>query len=265
MTTIDCKSIAIGHVTESEQIRVADRNLAKEGYVILSGVLPPQTVQELNEQFNNSYARYLQDRDGDDVLKVGNRRYMVPVRISGRFRDPLVYANPFVLAVVREALGSDAILESFGAVVSLSGSEAQHVHRDSPLLFDAGISSLLPAHALTVVMPLIDMDECHGTTAVWAGSHRWKSFDDGIAPETPHIPIGSCAIWDFRLFHGGTPNCSDINRPILYLTYARRWYHDPNNFLKEGQRRICLDKDFIYGLPEDHEKLFAHIRCTQKV
>ena len=248
-----------------EQIRLANEHLARDGFVILTGVLAPQTICELNEQFNISYAQYLQDCDANDVLKVGDRRYMIPVSISGRFRDPLIYANPFVLKVVREALGFAAILESFGAVVSLPGSEAQHVHRDSPMLFDAGISPLLPAHALTVVMPLIEMNDLHGTTAVWSGSHRWKNFDDKIASETPRIPVGSCAIWDFRLFHGGTPNHSNSHRPILYVTYARPWFRDAKNFLKEGQRRISVDGDFIRGLPEDHQKLFSHIRCTSEV
>ena len=259
---IDCSMLAIDHPAPSEQILLASKHLIMDGYVMLGSVIPSETVCRLNEQFNKSYAQYLRDRDADDVLKVGDRRYMIPIRISGPFRDPIVYANPFILSVVRESLGLDAILESFGAVVSLSGSETQHVHRDSPVLFDAGISPLLPAHALTVVIPLIEMNELHGTTAVWPGSHRWKSFDDKVVSETPRIEIGSCAIWDFRLFHGGTPNHSDMHRPILYLTYARSWYRDPKNFLKEGQRRILLGGGFVHSLPEDQQKLFSHIRCN---
>ena len=73
-----------------------------------------------------------------------------------------------------------------------------------PAAFDAGISSLLPAYALTVVVPLIDMDECHGTTAVWPGSHRWTSVNDGITPETPHIPMAR-AIYEVQLFQAALP------------------------------------------------------------
>lgn len=258
---IDCAALTGNNVDASEQLGLATKALVRDGYVILGDILPGPTVLELNKQFDLAHRHFLRDCDSKEVLKVGNRRYMVPVSLAGRFRDPLVYANPVILAIVRTALGGDAILESFGAVISLSGSEAQHIHRDGPFLFDAGISPILPAHALTVVIPLIEMNEEHGTTAIWPGSHRWIGFREQVVPEAPLIPTGSCAIWDFRLFHGGTANRSDAHRAILYITYARCWYRDPKNFVKHGQKRISWEEDFVDCLSEDHRKLFSQTRC----
>jgi hypothetical protein len=57
--------------------------------------------------------------------------------------------------LIKLALGEDAKLESFGVVLSLSGAQPQKVHRDAPILFGNGIGTILPVHALTVVLPLV--------------------------------------------------------------------------------------------------------------
>ena len=260
MIRIDCRGLSTEDLAKSEQVQQAYNCLVKNGYAILDHVLPEDKVRDMNLEFNRRYTKYLQNQELEDTRKVGNRRFMVPIDLSGAFGDPLVYAHPFVVAVVRKALDLDAILESFGAVISLPGARAQHIHRDGRLLFDAAISPILPAHALTLVMPLIDMNDVHGTTAIWPGSHRWRERDEQAAPEAPQIPVGSCALWDFRLFHGGTANRSEVHRPILYATYARRWYQDTINFVKATQPRLVFDGDFLARVPEDRQSLFAHVR-----
>jgi len=165
-----------------------------------------------------------------------------------------------VVAVARLSLDETAILESFGAIVSLPGSEQQHIHRDGTLLFDSAISPMLPAHALTCILPLVDMNDRYGTTAIWPNSHRWKTRDESIVPEAPQVPAGSCIIWDFRLLHGGTPNRSDCHRPIVYATYARRWYQDPGNFVKPKQRRLSFGAGFLEAAAENDRRLFAHVQ-----
>jgi len=201
----------------------------------------------------------LRDVEHDDSQQVGDRRYRVPIEFSGRFSDPLVYANPAVLAVVRQTLGADAIIEAYGAVVSLAGAERQHTHRDGPLLFEAAISPLLPCHALTFAMPLVDMDADTGTTALWPGSHRWKATPEGPAPEAPAVPAGSCVLWDFRLIHSGTANRTGRHRPMIYATYARSWYRDPTAFTRAAQVRLAFGDGFLESLNDDRRALFNHL------
>ncbi|UYN94356.1 MAG: phytanoyl-CoA dioxygenase family protein [Enhydrobacter sp.] len=244
---------------DSRDISAACDGLTRQGYALLQDVVAAEKFHALHRQFNSRYAHYLRDVEYEETLKVGDRRYRVPVELAGGFADPDVWANATVLDIVRGMLGDDAILDAFGAVVSLPGAAAQHVHRDSPLLFDAAIAPLLPCHALTLALPLVDMDETRGTTALWPGSHRWKARAEGPAPETPRVPAGACLLWDYRLFHGGTPNRSAEPRPMLYATYARAWYRDPTGFTRQGLDRLAMPAGFLDGLPPERRRLFSHL------
>ena len=260
MIRIDCRGVSTAALADSEELRIAYDCFGRHGYAILDHLIPAEMIEGLRVEFDARYARYMQDQEVEDTLEGGKRRFMVPISLSGGFADPMVFANPFVTALVRKLFGTDAILEAFGAINSLSGAEAQHVHRDGPPLFNADISLLLPPHALTFALPLIEMNTFHGTTAIWPGSHRWITRNEEVPPECPTIPVGSCLLWDYRLYHSGTPNRSEHHRPIIYATYARRWYQDPVNFQKDSQRRLVFDRDFIEGIPEESRALLAHIR-----
>ena len=180
---------------------------------------------------------------------------MIALRLTGGFGDPIVFANPYVVALVREILEPTAILEAYGAVVSLTGALAQPDHHDAPHLYGSDISALLPAHALTFALPLIEMNEIHGTTSLLPGSHRWRTVNAAGERIEPVIPIGSCMLWDFRLLHAGTANISTRPRPMVYCTYARPWYRDPVNFRKKKMRRVDFEPAFLETLSEDTRKL----------
>jgi len=240
-------------------VRTAYEALTKEGYVILDHLLDDDCIRSLRDEFDSARTAYNGDREAGDTLEVGNRRFMLPVGLSGRFADRAVYAHSFVVAVIREVLDEEAILESFGAVLSMSGAEQQHVHRDGKPLFNLAISTVLPAHALTFALPLIDMNLDHGTTALWPGSHRWLRHDAQAAPEIPMVPAGSGVLWDFRTYHAGTPNRSGRHRPMVYATYARRWYKDAGNFEKPSQQRLVLSQAFLNDVPKECQALFNHL------
>lgn len=262
MIRIDCRGVSTDGLADSEEIHAARDCFTRHGYVILDRIVPEARVNALHAEFNERYAHFLQDRETEESLEVGQRRFMVPVHFSGGFGDPLIFANPYVVALVRQLLGHNAILEAYGAINSLSGAEAQHVHRDGTMLFGTDLAPLLPAHALTFALPLIEMNELHGTTAIWPDSHRWKEENSQVPPEIPVIPVGSCLLWDFRLLHSGTVNRSDRHRPMVYATYARHWYRDALNFQKNTQKRLVFTPDFFDSIPEDTRVLLSHARGT---
>ncbi|HTR85270.1 MAG TPA: phytanoyl-CoA dioxygenase family protein [Reyranella sp.] len=258
---IDCREIS-GEPAKSEQIQRAYDCLTRHGYAILDHVLPGEKMGALKAEFEARHARYLENREYDETLEVGTGRFLVPVALSGPFADPELYANPFIMAMVHQALDTDAVLDNFGAIVSHAGAEKQHFHRDASPLFDSAIAAMLPAHALTVALPLVDMNEEHGTTAIWPGSHRWKSEnhrDEKVQPLAPTIPVGSAFMWDYRLFHNGTPNVSPRARPMIYGSYARSWYRDAANFKKRTQRRLWYDDAFLETVPRPNRRLFARV------
>lgn len=49
----------------------------------------------------------------------------------------------------------------------------------------------------------------------------------GIAP---CLSMGSAICFDYRTVHRGTANTSEKDRPLLYFTFARKWFSDTENF-----------------------------------
>lgn len=259
MIRIDFRGVALDSVADSQPFLDAYSCFIRHGYAILDHVVPEQAIRALRDEFDRLHVDCVADSEGEDSLEVGKRRLMFALPLAGGFGDPLIFANPYVLPLVRRVLDEDAILEAFGVINSMDGATAQHIHRDGPPLFDSEISAILPAHALTCAIPLVDMDDRSGRTAIWPGSHRSKERDPSVEPIHPDVPIGSCVMWDFRTFHSGGANLSGHSRPMVYATYARRWYQDPVNFQKKDLHRLVFDEGFLRGLPAELRPLLSHV------
>jgi len=112
--------------------------------------------------------------------------------------------------------------------------------------------------ALSLDIPLVDINEETGTTRVWPGTHR--EFRAGVGPffeMDPVIPRGSVLLIDYRLFHGGTQNRSPAPRPILYNVYARPWYRDSRNYRK--QPPLVISPDELARVRDEHKVLFTEM------
>ena len=145
---------------------------------------------------------------------------------------------------------------AYGVVCSLPAAPRQHIHQDGGDLFpQAALNRLLPIVAVTVAIPLLEMNEIHGTTALWPGSHRDETRASAEIGDEPLVREGSCVLWDYRLRHGGTPNRSAVPRPLLYMTYCRPWFMDHKNYRKQAPLRA--PKGFLAELPEDLRRLLV--------
>jgi ectoine hydroxylase-related dioxygenase (phytanoyl-CoA dioxygenase family) len=228
------------------------------GVVIIENVFAPEYIVSLRNAFASCYARHLMDRESDETLKVGDKRIMVPVEVAEQFNAPQLYANPLLFPLMQDMLGQECVLGSLGAVTALPGAEDQHIHRDHPFLFqEEAIDTLMPAYAVNVIIPLIAVDEHHGTTRVWPGSHRIWPPDEAkqLPSEDPVVPLGSCILMDYRLLHGGTANRSQEMRPILYVIYHRPWFKDYVNFAKVRELRISAEE--YSNIPATYQKWFT--------
>jgi ectoine hydroxylase-related dioxygenase (phytanoyl-CoA dioxygenase family) len=239
--------------------------------LLLENSFDPALVKTLQENFMHGYAAMDREAVEKTCLKVGADRYMFTLRLQPPFMDPAIYAAPRVLPVVRELLGEDCVLQSIGAVCAYPGSETQHVHRDHPDLFteSAGLSAFLPPFALHVVLPLVDLNESTGTTALWEGSHRFKtqseeqhySKEELMRLEGAALPwpkMGDCYFMDFRLRHAGTANVSNLPRPILYLVYSRLWFQDRKNF--DIQTPLLISREEYERIPREFLPLFKNAK-----
>ena len=237
----------------SETIKEASRSFRIDGALIIEDIVDTAVIAEARRAFGEGYSHYLDGSEHEDALRVGDRRLQITINLEPPFDDPRLFANPYLLPVLSTALDDDFVLGAFGIVCSLSSAPAQHRHADGGTLFPrSGIDKLLPAAAITVGIPLLEMNEVHGTTALWLGSHRDANRleEEGIEPV---VREGSCMLWDFRLKHGGTPNRSALPRPLLYLTYCRPWFVEHLNFNARNpkQKPLLAKKSFCQVSPNN--------------
>jgi ectoine hydroxylase-related dioxygenase (phytanoyl-CoA dioxygenase family) len=247
-------------ILTTETVEHASRRFRADGALIIEDIVDTDLIAEARRAFGQAYSQYMDDCGHDDALSVGDRRLIITINLEPPFNNPQLFANPYVLPVLEAALDDGFVLGAFGIVCSLASAPAQHRHADGGFLFPrSGIDRLLPASAITVGIPLLEMNDVHGTTALWLGSHRDATRvpdEEGIKPI---VREGSCMLWDFRLSHCGTPNQSAVPRPLIYATYCRPWFLDHLNYGKSNpkQKPILAKNDFWLGLSEQHQRLLT--------
>jgi ectoine hydroxylase-related dioxygenase (phytanoyl-CoA dioxygenase family) len=245
----------------SETIEEAMSYIRSDGALILEGIVDAALVREARQTFVQKYARYLTERQHEDALGVGDKRVMITVDVEPPFDRPELFANAWLLPLLGAIfIEKDFVLGGYGVVCSLPGAQTQHRHRDGGILFpQEGLDRLLPTAAVTVAIPLIEMNEIHGTTELWLGSHR--DSDHVVTPtaaekgDAPVVSEGSCVLWDYRLIHAGTPNQSAMPRPLVYMTYCRPWFFDYMNYMKQPLLRVS--KRWLATLSEEHRRLLT--------
>ena len=140
-------------------------------------------------------------------------------------------------------LGPAAKCIRAGVVVAAPGASLQGIHRDGRQLFgdgeldDCGVAGApLPAHCLTVFVPLLALRDCHGPTEFFPGTHVLPdAVDARVSASTGKgvtfpVAAGSAIMFDYRVHHRGLANTSGEDRPLLYFTYARSWFEDVTNY-----------------------------------
>jgi ectoine hydroxylase-related dioxygenase (phytanoyl-CoA dioxygenase family) len=244
---------------DSGHLKALELEFRKEGYLVLKQVFRTELVQALREAFIREYRSYLVDAEHKDALRVGNRRYAVTVEINDAFNTPDLYANPLILPIVRQLLGPHFVISDFTCVVSLPGAENQHIHCDGTIFAGLPIASLLPPHAVGLLVPLIPFNRNNGVTRIWPGTHLRPATEEQLDADSnffdPELELGSCMLMDYRLKHRGNANNSEQQRPLLYCNYSAPWYFDSNNFQK--QAHLMLSDTEYMKVPKEHKPLFA--------
>ncbi len=131
----------------------------------------------------------------------------------------------------------------WGAIPSLSGSGPTDTHRDVYPMLNTSLNNdlashdiHLPPYYLTVFIPLVEITLENGPTEFIKGSHRKSMVDEENAKiYAPTLSPGDLVIFDGRTLHRGTPNRTDREKLIAYITFVANWYHDQtfeiNNYL----------------------------------
>lgn len=190
----------------------------------------------------------------DIVMRSPGRFEMPYLCESFPFNQPQVLQNERLLNVVRDLLGSnelniknrehesDIYLSNISLVISTSGAAEQKWHVDGGHI---DLQKHQSCHCLNVFIPLLDMTDKLGPTEFRPGSHYYsrnlipmmlaakakKKIRNTVAPL---LKAGDAIIFDYRVLHRGRANLDDQMRPILVLTYAKKWFKDILNFPKRN-------------------------------
>jgi hypothetical protein len=247
-------------------------NLFKaNGCLLLEKVFSSAYIKDLYSSFMERYNHYFYDKEYCDALKIGDKRFQITIEVKPPFNDPLLYAHPLIYPLIKMIfLNQQFKLGSFGAVISLPGAKQQHIHRDNPSLFeDEKVYGLLPSFAITMSVPMVDLNEFSGTTRLWIGSHLIPDWDlyiklkfesEKLPYEDPYLSVGDCLLMDYRIQHAGLANQSEYVRPILYNSYFCPWYKDWINFDK--QYPVLISETEYKNVPPKFKQLFMDAKIV---
>ena len=246
----------------------------KDGFVCLSHLVPPESLQEWI-QFSDTYVarcfqtlydhgytdfptHYCHSRNAYAIqcgVKHGFRQ--VVMRSPGRYEFSLLDCpdrpslemitctrlSTIIPSLLDVNLLTDLQLCHVSLVVATPGAPEQAWHADGGHVY---LHHHAPCHVLNVFLPLRDVPLQLGPTEVRPGTHYHtrklapmmlaaKANRTLRPPVTPELILGDAMVFDYRLLHRGKANVSLAeNRPILVLSFSKSWYKDVCNFPKRS-------------------------------
>jgi ectoine hydroxylase-related dioxygenase (phytanoyl-CoA dioxygenase family) len=266
--------------------RTASLLLSIAGYVVLRGALPRELVAETREAFDDVLRDCADSREGEAWYQVSGRRQAVFWERAGRWRifpklrppfsDPRLLANPLVIPLLEELLGSGFRCKFVSSDTCVRGSVMQAPHRE------LGAGGAPEPRAYIVNLPLARCTRRNGPIEVWPnGSHLWSAdllarhglsdeVQDGANPgleelvrRTPSerllLEPGSILIRNPGMLHRGTPNRTRRPRTMLTVCYLRRDYD-----YDYGAVEYNLDSELFARLDPSVQSLFPELGAAHQ-
>jgi len=238
-----------------EEIQALADEIRMNGYVLLDNMIPDEKVQAMLSAFDP----LLQAKRDADPPNRGVNRFQMHLPFEMPFADPVLYANPTVMAIIENLFGKDHILTYFASDTPFPGSDYQKVHLDCRLPFPEGPFGA-PVYSVVLNTPLVDFTEDNGPLEIWpGGTHMIAEPKDleRMAAKMPSVRLlpktGSILLRDARMWHRGTPSHGSRSRPNVALVYSRGWFRFENHPV-----RIKIPRATYEALPESHKPMFRY-------
>ena len=281
----------------TESIEVAKTDLKKWGYCLLKNAIPPElngkAMERLIEQANAEKELNLAYEDGSEKKKWGDfnnitdapgvnqRVWMLPNK-GKVFLDILAKYN--YVDCVKEIVGDEFLVSSFGANIAKPGGVAMDLHTDQwwfpdPVnrnddflppgsikrnKFNIKINEnicnnkeLISRPAVTNVLIMLNgMSKENGGTRIVPGSHLFgrhpdKDLDKDIEVISAEGPPGCAIITDGRVWHGTGANITKDNRLALLITFCGPQFRPQENFT------LGIKKDVFSNLNDYQKELLG--------
>ena len=253
-------------VLSDENVQLGALLLNCRGYVILRKILAPSLSAALHDSMDELIKDCMETQDsqtsqmpkkGPKILKShkfgvlfwerGSRLRIFP-KLVGPFADPAILANSLVLPILRAVLGSAFYCKSVTSDVCMKGAMLQAPHRDLRH-YSNGPSGYI------VNIPTVHSHRNNGPLEIWPGGSQFWHKDiflnmglniwmqdarnppiDKLASfiDSKYVELwpGDVLIRDPGMWHRGTPNNTDVPRPMLTIGYYKRafsyHYGDPS-------------------------------------
>eukprot|EP01084_Bolivina_argentea_P255734 430264_1 len=232
----------------------------KDGYIILRNHFNKNILQSWSTEFQPLLQKQIKKQNAmNEGEKVGNRgaeRYYVTLPFRKPFADPNIFEDPDILAIVEGLVGVDPVMCQLATDTPLYGSQLQDIHRDCPPLFpESEWQKETPSFQLAVNFPLVNVTlengpfEAAKCTHLLSRNEGLKLIEDGkVKMERLCMEVGDVMIRDVRGLHRGTPNLTNVPRPMVVIGYSRRWLFRPEVGIK-------IPRDVYEGLSDTGKRL----------
>lgn len=238
--------------TDLDQFAAA---LNRDGICTIRGLFDATLVDEWLGAFNALF-RERQNRPGGLAPREQARYYLTFPWVPP-FANEAVFANPTILGVLNRVFAQEYVMVQLGADIPVKGSDYQEIHRDYRPLFTDDV--VTPLYALAVNFALVEVTEDNAPFQMARGTHVLPR-DEGLAKvEAGEIPMesflmqpGDVSIRTPLALHRGSPNRTDLPRPMVVMGYVMHWLHTP-------KVDLTLPRDYYESLPEQTQQM---LRCN---
>ncbi len=188
--------------------------LLEKGFCVLPGQLAHERIEACRLAFWPVLMDVLTRREANR----GPHRFYLPMPFEPPCFAPEFFFDPGVLTVVRGTMDERVVADQWGCDVPVRGSVHQEPHVDfrRPLFAEAP-ALVLPPYMLVVSFGLVPIRTENGPIEIAAGDGRMQRV---------LLDVGDVLIRHPWALHRGTPNLTDVPRPLVSIRYVRRWYWD---------------------------------------
>ena len=222
--------------------RIAE--LQDQGFSVVKAHLAKSLVEACRQGFWPTLSDYVKRHR--DKPNRGPHRHFLAMPFAPPCFAPEFFFDAEVLRIVRGVMDERIVADQWGCDVAVRGSTRQGAHVDYRRpLFPEAPELLLPTYMLVVSFALIDITPAHGPIEIAPGTHRMprgealRLVESGKVEMQPvPLELGDVLIRHPWALHQGTPNVTDIPRPLVTVRYVRRWYADDSREVRPLPRAL---------------------------